>query len=62
MSGTTQLPRFTIFPDTCCLFTPKETQIVSHSFAKLFAELKTKLTIFSLSSNVPTSLELACAR
>jgi hypothetical protein len=38
----TELPRFTVFPDTCCLFTPNNSQIVSHSFTELFRELKLK--------------------
>ena len=42
MSAAIQLPKFTIFADSCCLFTPKETQIVSHPFTKLFQELKSK--------------------
>ncbi len=42
MSAATQIPKFTIFPDSCCLFTSKETQIVNYSFTKLFAELKSK--------------------
>lgn len=45
MSVTTELPKFTVFPDSCCLFTPNNSQIVSHSFTELFRELKSKCDI-----------------
>src|SRR5258708_10374085 len=38
----TELPKFAIFLDSCCLFTPNNSQIVSHSFTELFRVLKAK--------------------
>lgn len=41
----TKLPKFTVVPDSCCLFTPNNSQIVSHSFTELFRELKSKCDV-----------------
>jgi hypothetical protein len=42
MPDTTKLPKFTVFLDSCCLFTKNDSQIVSQSFTNLFRELKSK--------------------
>jgi len=42
MRVTTELPKFTVFLDSCCLLTKNDSQIVSHSFSNLFRELKSK--------------------
>jgi hypothetical protein len=42
MSGTTELPKFTVFLDSCCLFTKNDSEIVDHKFTQLFRELSSK--------------------
>jgi hypothetical protein len=42
MSATTELPKFTVFPDSCCLCTQNDSEIVDYKCTQLFRELSSK--------------------